>query len=79
MRRGDTVKWPFKRKREATDLRVFRDPKSGELTLRMDGSVGWPSAWEEPIVQLQVRLTTPMTESVARQIRDQLNAFLPGE
>jgi len=72
------VKWPFRRKRDETDLRVFRDPKSGELTLRMDGSVGWPPAWEQPIVQLQVRLTTPMTESVARQIRDQLDALLPG-
>ncbi len=73
------MKWPFSRKRDETDLRVFRDPKTGELTLRMDGSVGWPSAWEQPIVQLQVRLTTPLTESVARQIRDQLNSLVPGE
>jgi hypothetical protein len=73
------VKWPFNRKREETDLRVFRDPKSGELTLRMDGSVGWPSEWEQPIVQFHVRLTTPMTESAARQIRDQLNTLVRGE
>jgi hypothetical protein len=71
------MKWPFRRKRDETDLRVFRDPKSGELTLRMDGSVGWPSAWEQPIIQMQVKLTTPLTDTVARQVRDQLIALVP--
>jgi hypothetical protein len=70
------MKWPFRRKREETDLRIFRHPKTDELTLHMAGSIGWPSAWEQPILQIGVTLTTPLTESVARQLRDQLNVLV---
>jgi hypothetical protein len=73
------MKWPFRRERDETDLRVFRDLKSGELTLRMDGSAGWPTSWEQPFVQVQVRLTTPLSTAVARQVRDQLNSLLPDD
>ena len=73
------MKWPFRRKREATDLRIFRHPKSGELTLRLEGSVGWPSTWGQPIVQIGVTLTTPLTEPSALQLRDQLNALVRDE
>ena len=73
------MRWPFRRNRDETDLRVFRDPKSAELILRMDGSAGWPLSWEQPLIQIQVRLTTSLTTGVARQLRDQLNALLPGD
>jgi hypothetical protein len=70
------MRWPFRRNRDETDLRIFKDSKSGELTLRMDGSAGWPLSWEQPFIQIQVRLTTSLTATVARQLRDQLNALL---
>lgn len=48
--------------------------------LHMEGNVGWPSKWErEAIVQVRVTLNTQLSESVARQLRDQLNGLLPDE
>lgn len=74
------MRWPFRRKRQETDLRIFRDPKTGELTLRLKGDVGWPADEErEPVIQIAVTLNTRLTESAARQLRDQMNAFLPPE
>jgi hypothetical protein len=55
------------------------DLKSGELTLRMLGSVGWPFGWEQPIFQLEVRLTTPIADAVARQLRDELSSLIHDE
>jgi len=70
--------WPFRRKREETDLRIFRDPRTGELTLRLQGDVGWPSGDQrEPFIQIAVTLNTRLTESSARQLRDQIDIFLP--
>jgi hypothetical protein len=72
------MRWPFRTKREETDLRIFRDPKSGEMMLRLQGDVGWPTTWErDAIIQLNVNLSTRITESAARQLRDQINALLP--
>jgi hypothetical protein len=71
------MKWPFRRRRDETDIRIFRDPKTGELTLRLNGSLGWPSGQDkEPVVALNVTLSTVLTESVARQLRDQINALI---
>jgi hypothetical protein len=74
------MRWPFRRKRAETDLRVYRDPKSGELMLRLQGSIGWPQDVDRgPILQLAVTLTSRLTETAARQLRDQLDAFLPSD
>jgi hypothetical protein len=72
------MRWPFRRKREETDLRIFRDPKTGELTLRLHGDVGWPADEARvPMIQIAVTLNTRLTESAARQLRDHINTFLP--
>jgi hypothetical protein len=73
------MKWPFRRKREETDLRLFRNPKTNELTLSMKGSVGFPLSWIEPIVQMNVNLTTPISDNSARLLRDQLNTLVKND
>jgi hypothetical protein len=71
------MKWPFRPKCPECDVRIFRDPKSGKLTLRLYGDVGVPFKWEEPILLLEVKLDAPMSDDVAAQVRDQLIALLP--
>jgi hypothetical protein len=71
------MKWPFAHKRPECDVRIFRDPKSGMLTLRLHGDVGVPFRWEEPILTLDLKLEAPMTDEVAAQLRDQLLMLLP--
>lgn len=72
------MKWPFRRKRDETDIRIFRDSKTGELTLRLMGEIGWPSSPEkEPLVTFSVSIKTEITEQVARQLRDQIEALFP--
>ena len=71
------MKWPFQPKEAATDARVYRNPKTGLLTLRLQGDIGLPLRWEQPILNLNVRLEAAMTDDVAAQLRDQLNMLLP--
>lgn len=71
------MKWPFRPKRPECDARIFRDPKSGKLTLRLYGDMGLPFSWEQPILVLDLKLEAPMTDDVAEQLREQLNALLP--
>ena len=71
------MRWPFRAKRPECDVRVFRAPKTGKLTLRLRGDVGVPSAWEQPILTLEVRLDAAMSDEIAEQLRDQLLMLLP--
>jgi hypothetical protein len=72
------MRWPFGKKREQTDLRIFRHPKNGELTLRMRGMVGWPSGDRmQPIIAFEVTIDARVTEEEARLLRDQIDALLP--
>lgn len=59
------MKWPFRAKRPHADVRAFRHPKTGELTLRLDGQLGIPSKWEQPIVAMYVRLEAPLSSETA--------------
>lgn len=70
--------WPFRPKRPDCDVRVFRDPQSGRLTLRLQGDVGFPLEWEQPVVTLEVKLDAPIDEAVAIQLTNQL-IFLLGD
>jgi hypothetical protein len=71
------MKWPFRAKRPHADVRVFRHPKTGELTLRLDGKVGLPTSWEEPVLVVDVRLEAPLSNDAATGLRDELNHLLP--
>jgi hypothetical protein len=71
------MKWPFRHKRPECDVRIFRDPKTCKLTIRLHGDVGIPLTWEEPILTFDLSLDAPMTDEVATQLRDQLIALLP--
>jgi hypothetical protein len=72
------MKWPFRSKRDETDIRIFRDPKTGELTLRLQGDIGWPTGPDkEPVVTLNVSLRMQIADTAARQLRNQINALLP--
>jgi hypothetical protein len=66
------MRWPFRPKRPYCDVRAFRDTKSGTLTLRLQGDVGVPSGWEQPILTVGVQLNAALDENSARQLRDQL-------
>jgi hypothetical protein len=70
------MRWPFRAKRPDCDVRAFRDPKSGKLTLRLHGDIGFPRTWEEPILTIDVRLDAPVDEAIAVQLRDQLTHLL---
>lgn len=71
------MKWPFRHKRPECDIRAFRNPKTGKLTLRLHGDIGVPLSWEEPILTLDVTLDAPISEHVAAFLRDQLLALVP--
>ena len=71
------MQWPFKTRHAACDARVFQNPKTGKLTLLLQGDVGLPPGWEEPIVSLNVRLEALLSDEAAVQLRDQLIALLP--
>ena len=70
------MRWPFRAKRPDCDIRAFRDPKSGKLTLRLQGDIGFPLHWEQPILTLDVKLDAPVDETVAIRLRNQLTFLL---
>jgi hypothetical protein len=71
------MRWPFRAKQPECDVRVFRAPKTGKLTLRLQGDVGFPFGWEQPILTLEIRLDAAMSDEIAEQVRDQLLMLLP--
>lgn len=66
------MRWPFRTDR-ATDLRVYRDPKTGEITLAMNGEVKFS------ILRIRVMLRDDLSKETALRLRDQINALFPGE
>lgn len=66
------MRWPFRTDR-STDLRVYRDPKTGELKLALNGEV------EFSIVKLSVAVLADLPKETALNLRDQINAMFPGE
>jgi hypothetical protein len=61
--------WPFRPKRPDCDVRAFRDPNSGRLTLRLQGDVGLPLKWEQPILTLEVKLDALSTRQLLSNSR----------
>jgi hypothetical protein len=67
------MRWPFKSK-EPTDLRIFRDPKTDKITLRLIGPMCLPSA-ENSIVTLSVQMDVHLDEEGVRRLYAQLSHF----
>src|SRR3981189_885705 len=57
------MRWPFKSKKE-TDIRIFRDPKTDEITLRLVGPVCLPSSENHRSVAME---TTRCARSLGKQ------------
>ena len=66
------MRWPFLTDR-STDLRVYRDPKTGELKLAMNGEM------EFSILKIGVTVQADLPKEAALSLRDQVNALFPGE
>jgi hypothetical protein len=62
------MRWPWQPDRD-TDLRIYRDPKTGEPTLKMQGGL------DLTVVTFDVTLHTKVTRDVALRLRDQINAI----
>jgi hypothetical protein len=57
------MRWPFQSKKE-TDIRIFRDPKTDEITLRLVGPVCLPSSENHRSVAME---TTRCARSLGKQ------------
>lgn len=66
------MRWPFKSKLP-TDLRVFRDPKTDKITLRIVGPVGMPA--ENPLVTMTVTMDYVLEQDAVERLRDELSYF----
>lgn len=71
------MRWPFKSKKE-TDIRVFRDPETDELTLRLIGPMCLPSS-ENPVVTLSVQMDVKLNQEAIQRLYLQLSYFAARE
>jgi hypothetical protein len=67
------VRWPFQSKKE-TDIRIFRDPKTDEITLRLVGPICLPSS-KNPILTFTVTLDTKLDADGIKRLSEQLSYF----
>jgi hypothetical protein len=67
------MRWPFKSKKE-TDIRVFRDPQTDQITLRLVGPWCFPSP-ENPIVSLTMTMDIELNEEAIQRLHEQLSYF----
>ena len=75
------MRWPFKSKKE-TDIRIFRDPQTDEITLRLVGPWCFPNT-ENPIVTLTMTMDVKLDAEGIQRLHEQLFHFatsteLPG-
>jgi hypothetical protein len=71
------MRWPFKSK-EATDLRIFRDPKTDKVTLRLVGPMCLPNA-DNPIVTISVQMDVHLDPEGIQRLYEQLSHFVGRE
>jgi hypothetical protein len=67
------VRWPFKSKKE-TDIRIFRDPKTDEITLRLVGPFCIPNL-ESPILTFTLTLDAQLDAVAIQRLSAQLSYF----
>jgi hypothetical protein len=68
------MRWPFRSKRD-TDIRIFRDPKTDEITLRLVGPFSWPSEDAAIHIALNVTLDTKLNDEAVQRLYEQLSYF----
>jgi hypothetical protein len=71
-----TLRWPFRSKKE-TDLRVFRDPKTDEIMLRLVGPFSFPGG-DDPMVSFTFTITmdTVLNEEAVERLHEQLSHYV---
>jgi hypothetical protein len=67
------MRWPFKSKKE-TDIRIFRDPKTDKVTLRLVGPLCLPST-DNPIVTISVQMDVNLDQEATQRLYEQLSHF----
>lgn len=67
------MRWPFNSKKE-TDIRIFRDPKTDVVTLRLVGPMCIPST-ENPIITLSVSMNVKLEEEGIQRLYEQLSHY----
>jgi hypothetical protein len=60
------MRWPFGTEQD-TDLRMYRDPKTNEPTLKMQGQIDLSP------LKIGITLTTNVTREAALRLRDQID------
>ena len=71
------MRWPFKSKKE-TDIRVFRDPETDALILRLVGPVCLPSS-ENPVVSFSLQMDVKLDQEAIQRLYLQLSHFAARE
>jgi hypothetical protein len=71
------MRWPFRNRKE-TDIRIYRDPKTDEITLRLVGPWCFPSP-ENPIATLTMTLDTKLDAEAIQRLYEQLSHFAKKE
>lgn len=71
-----TLRCPFRSKKE-TDLRVFRDPKTNEITLRLVGPFSFPGG-DDPMVSFTFTITmdTVLNQEAVERLYEQLSHYV---
>jgi hypothetical protein len=67
------MRWPFQSKK-ATDIRIFRDSKSNEVTLRIVGPLCLPNP-ENPILSFTATLEFELNSEAVQRLYEQLQYF----
>jgi hypothetical protein len=67
------MRWPFTSKKE-TDIRIFRDPKTDKVTLRLVGPMRLPST-DSPIVTISVQMDVHLDQEAIQRLYEQLSHF----
>jgi hypothetical protein len=68
------MRWPFK-SHKSTDIRIFKDPKTGDVTLRLVGPVNFPTS-ASPILTVFVTLNVKLDEEGINRLFDQLGQYV---
>jgi hypothetical protein len=67
------MRWPFQ-SRKTTDIRIFRDSKTNEITLRIVGPFCLPNP-ENPIITLNTTVEYTLNQEAVQRLYEQLRHF----
>jgi hypothetical protein len=67
------MRWPFRSQKE-TDVRIFRDPHTNQITMRLVGPICLPSS-ENPILSFTTTLDVKLEPNGIQRLYEQLSHF----